>query len=611
MSNISDLVTAAKARLLAAQQATAAQAASAAQHAEQVITTAKRCQGVGENNTANAVNKITLNTEQQQAYDMAMRGQNFVLTGAAGTGKTTCTQTIITNIQQCSHIVPLSASTKHLMRGAPAIVICGYTNKAVNNIRKKLPKYLQAHCITMHKLIEFMPVYYDIIAPDGSMKKTMRFEPSYHVANKLPHISTIIYEEASMIGTDLFQQVIDALPHATRTQHIFLGDINQLPPIFGQSILGFKLIDLPVIELIQVYRQALKSPIIALATAIRKNRICDLASFGHNGEAVPGSTVDIDITHGTKFSPLVTKTLSKANPIAIDCGTDGTLIVKPYAQRIHFNIAQPTLADWLCREIDSGSFLVAEDMVLIPWNQQFGTIQFNKYIAQHISQKAGQPVQEVIARGQKTYWAIGDKVFINKLEGFITKIEPTIGYAGRIPALASLTMNRDGKDSANPEHNKHMLRDAALSLELLETGTSSNDEEQKNAASHTISIYIPDTDETVSISTAGDINNLIFAYALTVHKSQGSEWRKVVVMLHALHNRTVSRELLYTAVTRASKHLVIFCEADIKVGKDVFRNTIQQATEKPEIVGDTLEQKLEFFKQKLAEQKSIATQPED
>ena len=147
-----------------------------------------------------------------------------------------------------------------------------------------------------------------------------------------------------------------------------------------------------------------------------------------------------------------------------------------------------------------------------------------------------------------------------------------------------------------------MLRDAALSLELLEMGTSSGDEEQKNAASHTISIYIPDTDETVSISTAGDINNLIFAYALTVHKSQGSEWRKVVVMLHALHNRTVSRELLYTAVTRASKHLVIFCEADLKVGRDVFRNTIQQATEKPEIIGDTLEQKLEFFRQKLAEQ---------
>lgn len=597
MSNISELVAAAKARLLAAQEAAAQQQSADAQRAEQIVTMAKPYQG--NNDKSEDVNnkKITLNKEQQQAYDMAMRGQNFVLTGAAGTGKTTCTQTIITNIQQCSHIVPLSASTKHLMRGAPAIVICGYTNKAVNNIRKKLPKYLQAHCITMHKLIEFMPVYYDIIAPDGSLKKTMRFEPSYHAMNKLPHISTIIYEEASMIGTDLFQQVISALPYPTRTQHIFLGDINQLPPIFGQSILGFKLIDLPVIELIQVYRQALKSPIIALATAIRKNRIQDLATFEHS--------------HGVAFSPLITRTLSKANPIAIDCGTDGTLTVKPYAQRIHFNIAQPTLADWLCREIDSGSFLVAEDMVLIPWNQQFGTIQFNKYIAQHISQKAGQPVQEVIARGQKTYWAIGDKVFINKLEGFITKIEPTIGYAGRIPALASLTMDRNGKDSANPEHNKHMLRDAALSLELLEMGTSSNDEEQKNAASHTISIYIPDTDETVSISTAGDINNLIFAYALTVHKSQGSEWRKVVVMLHALHNRTVSRELLYTAVTRASKHLVIFCEADIKVGKDVFRNTIQQATEKPEIVGDTLEQKLEFFKQKLAEQKSIAAQPED
>lgn len=41
------------------------------------------------------------------------------------------------------------------------------------------------------------------------------------------------------------------------------------------------------------------------------------------------------------------------------------------------------------------------------------------------------------------------------------------------------------------------------------------------------------------------------AFAMTVHKAQGSEFDEVLVLLPAQRSRVLTRELLYTALTRA------------------------------------------------------------
>src|ERR1700675_4265083 len=51
------------------------------------------------------------------------------------------------------------------------------------------------------------------------------------------------------------------------------------------------------------------------------------------------------------------------------------------------------------------------------------------------------------------------------------------------------------------------------------------------------------------------------AYALTVHKAQGSEFQKVFVVLPK-NCRPLSRELLYTALTRSRRQLVLLIEGD-------------------------------------------------
>lgn len=54
-----------------------------------------------------------------------------------------------------------------------------------------------------------------------------------------------------------------------------------------------------------------------------------------------------------------------------------------------------------------------------------------------------------------------------------------------------------------------------------------------------------------------DLDDLVPAYACTIHKSQGSEYPAVVIVLHHQHHVMLQRNLLYTAVTRGRKLVVI------------------------------------------------------
>jgi exodeoxyribonuclease-5 len=514
---------------------------------------------------------LTFNAEQQAAIELGLQGKSFCLIGAAGTGKTTTTQELISRIQRAAHMRPLAEGTKHLVKDNPAIVICGYTNKAVNNIRKKLPPNLQAHCITIHKLLEYQPNYYEIVSDEGMPSTTMRFEPARNQANPLPHISTIIFEESSMIGTDLYGEVIAALPNPARTQIILLGDLNQIPPVFGPSILGFKLAELQTVELVKVYRQALESPIISLATAVRTNKLTDF-------QALPAMLKDT---------------------IKVDNGEHGNVTIHPWKKRIDKESALVVMRSFLPRIIESGEYNPEEDMILCPFNKSFGTVELNKIIADFLAKRRRATVFETIARYQRTYWAVGDRVLVDRHEAIITKIEKTVGYGGKLPVTESTTLDRWGNDPNNLETKTQLTADQILN-ELDKLGGSSDDE-SKNLASHAITVHIPDLGIDKTLTTAGEINSMLFGYCLTIHKSQGSEWQNVFLFLHDSHATMISRELIYTAVTRAKHKLYIICEGDTPAK----RNSIKRAAERPVIPGTTLQDKIAYFAEKAKGMRSI------
>jgi exodeoxyribonuclease V alpha subunit len=55
----------------------------------------------------------------------------------------------------------------------------------------------------------------------------------------------------------------------------------------------------------------------------------------------------------------------------------------------------------------------------------------------------------------------------------------------------------------------------------------------------------------------GELDELVLAYATTIHKSQGSEYPAVVIPLTTQHYSMLARNLLYTGVTRGKKLVVL------------------------------------------------------
>ena len=510
---------------------------------------------VGETASGMHGEAITYNSKQQEFINIAGGGNSCVLMGAAGTGKTTCSKGAITKLLDSGKVPVLNSEDhKHLKSGSAGIVICAFTRRAVNNIRKVQSDDLKANCITVHKLLEYAPEVYEIQDEEtGELRKSMQFIPSRCAANPLPaSIHTIVIEEASMLSLDLYTQLEAALLH--EVQWIFIGDIQQLPPVFGPAILGFKMIELPAIELTDVYRQALESPIIRLAHRIL------------SGKPIP----------------------AKEYP---DWKVDDKLTLHPWKKKLHPDNAVQTLAAFFNQAVNKNVYDPDEDMILIPYNKSCGTIELNKHIANFLARRRECVTFEVMAGFSKHYFSIGDKVLYDREDAEIVQITPNMAYTGSRVQPESKTLDYWG-------HNPNIMEDSNTSnsgfdmdadVDFLLAAAADSSEDRVTKASHEIVVRLLDSASEITINKASEVNALLHSYALTVHKSQGSEWRKVFLLFHNSHATMLQRELLYTAVTRAREELYVICEPE-----SFTKGIVSQR-----IKGETIQEKAEYFKGKI------------
>lgn len=503
---------------------------------------------------------ITYNDKQFECVTLATTGASMVLLGAAGTGKSTCQRGVVSSLIASNKAGLLADDGhKYLPSGTAGIIICAFTRRAVNNIRKVMPQDMQKNCITIHKLLEYEPVYNEVTDEEGNTRNAMSFEPARNQYFPLSSsIHTIIFEESSMVSTEHFAQVVAALHH--NVQFIFIGDIQQLPPVFGSAVLGYKMLELPVVELTEVYRQALESPIIRLAHRI-------LSGKPILEEELP----EWEVPHKLKLHP--------------------------WKKKLSVDIGILTCAKFFSVAIDSGDYVPTQDMILIPFNKAFGADELNRHIAQHLTAISGETVHEIIAGFEKLYHAVGDKVMYEKEDAIITEIKVNGNYSGAKYQEASPLLDRwgnyrlpkdkdadkyngEGKDAAEVEDI-----DAMLDAMSFDTGAS---DERERAGSHAVTLQLQESGEFITLTTAATLNTLSLSYAITVHKAQGSEARKVFVIFHHSHNTMLQRELLYTAVTRARESLYVICEPD----------SFEKGITRQKIKGNTLAEKSEYFKGK-------------
>jgi exodeoxyribonuclease V alpha subunit len=59
------------------------------------------------------------------------------------------------------------------------------------------------------------------------------------------------------------------------------------------------------------------------------------------------------------------------------------------------------------------------------------------------------------------------------------------------------------------------------------------------------------------VSVFGELDTLVPAYAVTIHKSQGSEYSAVIIPVLTQHYAMLQRNLLYTGITRGKRLVVL------------------------------------------------------
>ncbi len=79
--------------------------------------------------------------------------------------------------------------------------------------------------------------------------------------------------------------------------------------------------------------------------------------------------------------------------------------------------------------------------------------------------------------------------------------------------------------------------------------------------------------------TSGELDEISLAYAISIHKSQGSEYPVVIVPILKSHSRMLQRNLLYTAVTRGKERVYLLgdkfaIEKAIRTNRAIKRNTL-------------------------------------
>lgn len=181
---------------------------------------------------------MKLSREQEEAVTNLNRflngpGQVFKLHGFAGTGKSTCISEVI-DPEEATFTAPTAKA---------ATVLQG--------------KGVDAH--TIHSLL-YTP--YEYIHP-ATKKPTLGFKlnPKCQFADG----GVVVVDEASMIPTQVAEDLL-SFP----VKVVAVGDPGQLPPVMSRGN-GSLLSGRPDAMLTEVHRTALDSPVLALATWVRKN----------------------------------------------------------------------------------------------------------------------------------------------------------------------------------------------------------------------------------------------------------------------------------------------------------------------------------------------------
>lgn len=313
----------------------------------------------------------------------------------------------------------------------------------------------------------------------------------------------LIIDESSMVDLRLMNSLLKAVPENMRL--ILIGDINQLPSVGPGTVLK-DIIDsgvFPVVRLTKIFRQAAESHIVTNAHRI-------------NDGLFP--VIDDSDPKNDFFLEIMDKKGEKLEASEIAERT-AQAIIKLLTDTI------PNMYHIQPKDIQ----------ILAPMrNGSAGTIALNK-----LAQEALNPEGPSIAFEGYSYRK-GDRVMQTKNDYEKGVFNGDIGYI--------VAVNLE----------KELLKVEFLDTDKQETDSKfwldywdmdEDEEEDEEIEAHGPNPYVT--------YSRNDLENLDPAYAITIHKSQGSEFPAVIMPFLNSHFVMLERNLLYTGVTRAKKYLFL------------------------------------------------------
>lgn len=329
--------------------------------------------------------------------------------------------------------------------------------------------------------------------------------PRFNQKQPLPY-DVIVVDEASMLDLNLATALFEAVPDACRI--ILLGDANQLASVDVGSVLA---------DLQQV-------------TALAENRVQLQTSRRFSGEAKIGQLARfIQAQQHQTYGDAVLENLER--------------------QIVAATVLQPVVLSKQMADLIQLEYLPEQHETDITSTQQKLMYGFQGYIdALNAYIKADEPeqfIQQVIQRFD----------------------DYRILTAVRHGQLGIEQLNRHAEQWLNHQLKQiaigdwYIGRPVMMSYNDYQLGISNGDIGicfKHRTQPQQFEVFFPSLDKWIAAHRLP--RNMQTAFALTIHKSQGSEFTHTAIVLDASAEKLLSQELIYTAVTRAKKVVSILAD---------------------------------------------------
>ena len=305
---------------------------------------------------------------------------------------------------------------------------------------------------------------------------------------------------------------------------------------------------------------------------------------------------------GTALQPFAMKNIGELTESERKRIREGQLGLGYFAEKNRPHNALKIALAIIKKLYDRGEYDPHQDQIIVP--QNVGTLG-QEMLNQHLAPLFNSANQRIPIKAsyETKFLAVGDKVMftkndyklgiLNGMTGYITRIALNGDYKDYI-ALKQLESTGYKSLDFTVTNESQELAEKALA-EIDKFGESMNDGEiiqAEQEASHVVTVrYTPlgsSEESEIAVSKVGQIRGMLLAYAITCHKAQGSEYRRVIVLAHSSNGGMLSREWLYTAVTRARENLILLYNelGDKGLARGLRRQVVK---------GETIEEKAHNF----------------